>query len=54
VAAFPPRGASAVFTDDRGESVAGMTLAFERGMARQAASAIIAGVIGAGAFGARP
>jgi len=30
IAAFHPRGASGVFTEDRGTSVAGMTLAFER------------------------
>jgi uncharacterized protein (UPF0261 family)/ABC-type branched-subunit amino acid transport system ATPase component len=30
IAAFHPRGASGVFTQDRGTSVAGMTLAFER------------------------
>lgn len=30
VAAFHPRGASGVFTQDRGTAVAGMTLAFER------------------------
>ncbi len=30
IAAFHPRGASGVFTEDRGTAVAGMTLAFER------------------------
>ncbi|WP_436643186.1 ABC transporter permease [Microbaculum sp. FT89] len=48
VAAFHPRGASGVFTHDRGESVAGMTLAFERWVARQSG---IAGIISAGGSG---
>ena len=48
VAAFHPRGASGVFTKDRGESVAGMTLAFERWMSRQSG---VAGIIGAGGSG---
>ncbi len=48
IAAFHPRGASAVFTEDRGRSVAGMTEAFERWMARQSG---VAGVIGAGGSG---
>ncbi|MEM8665293.1 MAG: Tm-1-like ATP-binding domain-containing protein, partial [Pseudomonadota bacterium] len=48
IAAFHPRGASAVFTDDRGASVAGMTLAFERWIARQSG---ISGIIGAGGSG---
>jgi len=48
IAAFHPRGASGVFTADRGESVAGMTLAFERWIARQGA---IAGIIAAGGSG---
>ncbi|MEM9222537.1 MAG: ABC transporter permease [Pseudomonadota bacterium] len=48
IAAFHPRGASAVFTSDRGESVAGMTLAFERWIARQSG---ISGIIGAGGSG---
>ena len=48
IAAFHPRGASGVFTDDRGESVAGMTLAFERWIARQRG---IGGIIGAGGSG---
>ena len=57
IAAFHPRGASAVFTRDRGESVAGMTIAFERFIARQAAAGSgaagggIAGIIGAGGSG---
>ncbi|MEZ5790647.1 MAG: ABC transporter permease [Nitratireductor sp.] len=48
IAAFHPRGASGVFTSDRGESVAGMTLAFERWIARQSG---IGGIIGAGGSG---
>ncbi|MEM1049531.1 MAG: ABC transporter permease [Pseudomonadota bacterium] len=48
IAAFHPRGASGVFTRDRGESVAGMTLAFERWIKRQSG---IAGMIGAGGSG---
>jgi uncharacterized protein (UPF0261 family)/ABC-type branched-subunit amino acid transport system ATPase component len=48
IAAFHPRGASGVFTNDRGESVAGMTIAFERWIARQTG---IAGIIGAGGSG---
>lgn len=48
IAAFHPRGASGVFTSDRGESVAGMTEAFERWIGRQTG---IAGVIGAGGSG---
>lgn len=48
VAAFHPRGASGVFTGDRGTSVAGMTLAFERWMKLQDN---VAGVIGAGGSG---
>jgi uncharacterized protein (UPF0261 family)/ABC-type branched-subunit amino acid transport system ATPase component len=48
IAAFHPRGAAAVFTRDRGESVAGMTLAFERWIERQTG---IAGIIGAGGSG---
>ncbi|MEM8811737.1 MAG: ABC transporter permease [Pseudomonadota bacterium] len=48
IAAFHPRGASGVFTSDRGESVAGMTLAFERWIARQSG---IAGIIAAGGSG---
>ena len=51
IAAFHPRGASAVFTGDRGSAVAGMTEAFERFMARQAAAGGIAGIIGAGGSG---
>jgi uncharacterized protein (UPF0261 family) len=48
VAAFHPRGASGVFTKDRGQSVGGMTIAFERWIKRQAG---IAGIIGAGGSG---
>jgi len=48
IAAFHPRGAAGVFTHDRGQSVAGMTLAFERWMERQAG---IAGIIAAGGSG---
>jgi len=48
VAAFHPRGASAVFTGDRGSAVAGMTLAFERWIASRSD---VAGVIAAGGSG---
>ncbi|MFN7002071.1 MAG: ABC transporter permease [Roseinatronobacter sp.] len=48
VAAFHPRGAAGVFTGDRGESVAGMTLAFARWIARQQG---VAGVVSAGGSG---
>jgi uncharacterized protein (UPF0261 family) len=48
VAAFHPRGAAGVFTGDRGASVAGMTLAFARWIARQEG---IAGIISAGGSG---
>jgi uncharacterized protein (UPF0261 family)/ABC-type branched-subunit amino acid transport system ATPase component len=48
VAAFHPRGAAGVFTGDRGEAVAGMTLAFARWIARQQG---IAGVLSAGGSG---
>jgi uncharacterized protein (UPF0261 family)/ABC-type branched-subunit amino acid transport system ATPase component len=48
VAAFHPRGASAVFTGDRGTSVAAMTTAFERWVGRQTG---IAGIISAGGSG---
>ena len=48
VAAFHPRGASGVFTSDRGQSVGGMTIAFERWIARQTG---IAGIIAAGGSG---
>jgi uncharacterized protein (UPF0261 family)/energy-coupling factor transporter ATP-binding protein EcfA2 len=48
IAAFHPRGAAGVFTGDRGESVAGMTLAFARWIARQQG---IAGVLAAGGSG---
>lgn len=48
IAAFHPRGASGVFVNDRGEAVAGMTLAFERWIARQTG---IAGIVSAGGSG---
>ena len=48
IAAFHPRGASGVFTGDRGTSVAGMVLAFERWIERQSG---IAGVLSAGGSG---
>lgn len=48
IAAFHPRGASGVFTGDRGQSVAGMTLAFARWIARQQG---IAGIVSAGGSG---
>lgn len=48
IAAYHPRGAAGVFTDDRGTSVAGMTLAFERWIKRQSG---IAGIISAGGSG---
>jgi uncharacterized protein (UPF0261 family)/ABC-type branched-subunit amino acid transport system ATPase component len=48
VAAFHPRGAAGVFTGDRGRSVAGMTEAFRRWIARQNG---IAGIISAGGSG---
>ena len=48
VAAFHPRGAGGVLTGDRGASVAGMALAFERWMRRQPG---VEGVIGAGGSG---
>ncbi|WP_306119061.1 MULTISPECIES: ABC transporter permease [unclassified Roseitalea] len=48
VAAFHPRGAAGVFTGDRGQSVAGMTLAFARWIARQQG---IAGIVSAGGSG---
>jgi uncharacterized protein (UPF0261 family)/ABC-type branched-subunit amino acid transport system ATPase component len=48
VAAFHPRGASGVFTGDRGQAVAGMTEAFTRWMARQSG---VAGIISAGGSG---
>ncbi|QIE55804.1 ABC transporter permease [Pikeienuella piscinae] len=48
VAGFHPRGASGVFTGDRGSAVAGMTVAFERWMQAQDN---VAGVIGAGGSG---
>lgn len=48
VAAFHPRGASGVFTGDRGTAVAGMTQAFERWMSAQSD---VAGVISAGGSG---
>ena len=48
VAAFHPRGASGVFSSDRGESVAGMTLAFERWIR---ARGEVVGIISAGGSG---
>jgi len=48
IAAFHPRGASGVFTGDRGQSVAGMMEAFQRWMARQSG---VAGVLSAGGSG---
>ncbi|MEO1155405.1 MAG: Tm-1-like ATP-binding domain-containing protein, partial [Pseudomonadota bacterium] len=48
VAAFHPRGSSAVFTGDRGTAVAGMTAAFERWVQSRDD---IAGLIGAGGSG---
>ena len=48
IAAFHPRGASGVFTGDRGQSVAGMTEAFSRWIVRQTG---IAGVVSAGGSG---
>lgn len=48
VAAYHRRGASGVFTGDRGESVAGMTEAFEAWLPRQSG---IAGIIAAGGSG---
>ncbi|HEX4765785.1 MAG TPA: ABC transporter permease [Lichenihabitans sp.] len=47
IAAYHPRGPSAVFTGDRGRSVAGMTQAFEAWIRRQR----VAGIIGAGGSG---
>ena len=48
IAVFHPRGASGVFTGDRGEAVLGMTQAFERWISRQNG---VAGIIGAGGSG---
>ncbi|NNL72409.1 MAG: ABC transporter permease [Silicimonas sp.] len=48
IAAFHPRGAAGVFTGDRGQSVAGMTQAFARWMARQSG---VMGVLSAGGSG---
>jgi uncharacterized protein (UPF0261 family)/ABC-type branched-subunit amino acid transport system ATPase component len=48
IAAFHRRGASGVFTNDRGSAVAAMTEAFERWIARQSG---IAGIISAGGSG---
>ncbi len=48
IAAFHPRGSSGVFTGDRGQSVAGMALAFERWIAQQTN---VLGIIGAGGSG---
>lgn len=52
LAAFHQRGASGVFTDDRGASVTGMALAFERWMRRQIDGGVrIEGIISAGGSG---
>ncbi|HHZ07329.1 MAG TPA: ABC transporter permease [Rhizobiales bacterium] len=48
IAAYHPRGAAGVFVNDRGQAVAGMTLAFERWIERQTG---IAGIIAAGGSG---
>ncbi len=48
IAAFHPRGSSGVFTGDRGTSVTGMTLAFERWISHQSN---VLGIIGAGGSG---
>ena len=48
VAGFHPRGSSGVFTGDRGSSVAGMTLAFERWIAQRTD---VAGLLAAGGSG---
>lgn len=48
IAAFHPRGAAGVFTGDRGQSVVGMTLAFQRWIERQEA---VAGILSAGGSG---
>jgi uncharacterized protein (UPF0261 family)/ABC-type branched-subunit amino acid transport system ATPase component len=48
IAAFHPRGSAGVFTGDRGKSVAGMTLAFQRWMVRQEG---VAGILSAGGSG---
>lgn len=48
IAAFHPRGASGVFTGDRGSAVAGMTVAFERWVKQHDN---IAGIISAGGSG---
>jgi uncharacterized protein (UPF0261 family)/ABC-type branched-subunit amino acid transport system ATPase component len=48
IAAFHPRGAAGVFTGDRGQSVAGMTLAFQRWIVRQEG---VAGILSAGGSG---
>ena len=48
VAGFHPRGASAVFTGERGSAVAAMTLAFERWMRAQGD---VAGLLAAGGSG---
>ena len=48
IAAFHPRGAAGVFTGDRGQSVAGMTLAFQRWMVQREG---VAGILSAGGSG---
>ncbi len=54
IAAHHPRGSAGVFTGDRGEAVAGMTLAFERWMRRQVDASGregVAGIVSAGGSG---
>ena len=48
VAAFHPRGASAVFTGDRGTAVAGMTVAFERWIKQRGDVAAVLSAAGSG------
>jgi uncharacterized protein (UPF0261 family) len=48
IAAFHPRGSAGVFTGDRGQSVAGMTLAFQRWMSRQEGVAGLLSAAGSG------
>ena len=48
IAAFHPRGAAGVFTGDRGQSVAGMTLAFQRWIVQREG---VAGILSAGGSG---
>ncbi|HEY3687822.1 MAG TPA: Tm-1-like ATP-binding domain-containing protein [Streptosporangiaceae bacterium] len=51
VAAWHPGGAAAVFTGDRGSSVAAMAVAFERYARDRAAAGDVAGMIGLGGSG---